>query len=470
MKSFFGPKGVGIVLALIIILVAFFFPEVEGISHEGVMGLGVLAAAVAMWVCSSFPIGVTGMLVLAVGALIGVAPVGTIFGGFGSTTTLFMMTVFALTAAFNKSKLSKRLVGFIARWAGEDSRKLILGVMFATAATSLFMTDTAVIVLYFGLALALLNSLRIDGKTSNLAKCLYIGVPFAGIIGGIGSPAGNSTNILSAGMLESIAGTPVSFFGWMVIGVPISIVMILIAWICLVKILKPERLSAESTQLAMEEVAALGKFSTEEKKTLFVMTVVPLLWILGTWVPFLHMTIVCVISFALILAPGFSLVTFDEYTKAVPWNVIFMVGSVVSLGAILSETGGAQFLGDLVLSTGIGGFNIVFVFLVLGFLLYLIHTFVPIGPGFIPVFLAPLVAVCLAAGVHPIAAAVLLSGITGGNFLFPINPTLAITYKEDNYAMRDLIKVGIIPTISLIIIMAVWIPFMTGVLESVGLF
>jgi sodium-dependent dicarboxylate transporter 2/3/5 len=468
MEKFIGKRGIGIILAIIILVATYFMPATETLSHEGVMGLGVLGAAVVMWVCMSFPIGVTGMLVLAAGAVMGVMPVGQIFAGFGSSTALFITTVFALTFIFQKSGLSKRLCGFVSRWAGENSRKLVLGVMAVTALTSTIMTDTATIILYFGLSVALLESLEIS-KKSNLAKCLYIGVPFAGITGGFGTPAGNATNVLASSMMEAQTGQAESFLGWMIVAMPIVIVVVLVCWICLITLFKPEKLNPERAKIVYDEAKSLGRFSAQEIKTLILILVVPILWILSTWVPVLSTTAVCVLAFGVMLAPGMNLLTFGEYQKAVPWNLVFMCGTVMSLGTILGATGGAAFMGNLVLSTGVGDLNIYLSLILVGLALYLLHTFLPIGPGFFPIFFAPMIAICASAGVNPMATAVMLACITGGNFLFPINPTNTITFDNVTYKISDMVKAGVVPVLVLIIVMAFWIPFISDILVNAGI-
>ncbi|MEG2533642.1 MAG: anion permease, partial [Gordonibacter sp.] len=113
MRSFFSKQGLGIGIAAIALLVSCLMPGTEALSHEGALSLGVLAAGVAMWVCKSFPIGITGILILAAGALVGAGSASSVFSGFGSSTTMFMIGVFGLTAVFNKSRLSRRLVGAV---------------------------------------------------------------------------------------------------------------------------------------------------------------------------------------------------------------------------------------------------------------------------------------------------------------------------------------------------------------------
>lgn len=72
-------KFVGIPLALVILVVGWFLPPIEGLTHEGIVGLAILFAAVAMWICETLPMGVTGLLALVLAPLLGIAEINTVF-------------------------------------------------------------------------------------------------------------------------------------------------------------------------------------------------------------------------------------------------------------------------------------------------------------------------------------------------------------------------------------------------------
>ncbi len=110
----------GLPLAAIILLVGWFMPPVEGLSHEGVVGLAVMFAMVAMMLCETVPMGVAGLLALVVAALWGITQISTAFAGFGTTTLIFAMAVFSLTAIVMMSDLAIRLTGFLTRVAGSN--------------------------------------------------------------------------------------------------------------------------------------------------------------------------------------------------------------------------------------------------------------------------------------------------------------------------------------------------------------
>ena len=165
----------GLVIAAILVVGGLFLPGTGDLTHEGILGLAILLATVALWICESIPMGVAGLLALVVAPIVGIAEINTVFSGFGTTTVIFAMAVFSLTAIVMKSDLAIRLTGFLVRIAGRDSRKLVLAFMVAGGLLSAVMNDSATLVLFLGFADTVLeNAGHVKGK-SNLAKCLYLG-------------------------------------------------------------------------------------------------------------------------------------------------------------------------------------------------------------------------------------------------------------------------------------------------------
>jgi sodium-dependent dicarboxylate transporter 2/3/5 len=63
---------------------------------------------------------------------------------------------------------------------------------------------------------------------------LALAIPIAANIGGMGTPIGTPPNAIALGALQE-AGYNVTFFGWMLRMVPYVIIMLLFAWVLLLK-------------------------------------------------------------------------------------------------------------------------------------------------------------------------------------------------------------------------------------------
>ena len=97
-------------------------------------------------------------------------------------------------------------------------------------------------------------------------------------------------------------------------------------------------------------------------------------------------------------------------------------------------------------------------------IIYLIHTLCPIGPALLGIFLPILIPLCATFGISPAVPTIALAVVVAGNYIMPVNPTVMLTYGEGYYTFSDMIKTGIIPAIILVVLMALWMPFIVGVL------
>ena len=71
---------------------------------------------------------------------------------------------------------------------------------------------------------------------------------------------------------------------------------------------------------------------------------------------------------------------------------------------------------------------------------------------------------CQGFGISTAAPTIALAVVVAGNYLMPVNPTVMLTYGEGYYTMGDMFKTGIIPAICLVVLMALWMPFICGVM------
>ena len=463
-EGFLNKRGVGFVLGVIIMIVCMCIPGSEAISHQGIMAIGSLLLAVVFWVCGTLPLGVTGMVALIIAVLTGAADVKSAFGAFGGGTVWFVVAIFSLPALLMKTNWPVRLVNVLLNIVGESSEKLVLIFMCAVALVSTVMSDTAAVVLFLGIAFVVLRAVDARPGQSNLGKALMIGIPIGAVIGGVVTPAGSTFNVLANGMLEQLAGYSVGFLEWTVIGLPVAIVCVPLCWFFIVKVLKPEPIAKAGFDNLRQAGKDAGKATPFEIRALIMIVALPVLWIMGSFIPVLNTTVVAIIGLGIMFIPGLDLLKWDEFVKQVPWTVVLMMGAVMSLGDIVSNTGAAQFITDVFLGTGVANLDFTMFLLVCVFVVYALHTIAPAGAAILSLFLPIMVGVCQSVGVSPAVPTILLAFVVAGNFILPVNPTVIITYGEGYFSAGDMAKSGFIPAIILCVAMVLWVPFMCGIL------
>lgn len=456
---------IGIGLAIVCLAIGFLVPGSEALSHQGATALGILGALVALWVTSALPLGATALLVVVLCPVLGVVDnLGKAIGGFASPALLFIIAVFSMPVIMLKTNWGVRLINALIGWTGANSRKLVLGFMCATTLVSTVMSDVPCTVLFLGFALTILKAADAKPLQSNLGRCLMIGIPIAAVTGGMATPAGSSFNVVAMNILQQATGTSISFLDWALVALPVVIIMTPICWFFITAILKPEPIADSCLQGIRDQAAGAKKIEAYEVKAILVIGAMLVLWIVGNWVPVLNATVVALIGLTVMFLPGMDLLTWKEFQGSVPWGIVIMCGTIMSMGGVVEATGGAAFLAGAISGSGVMDLGFFAAFALLLALIYLLHTVCPIGVAILGIFLPIMITLCAGFGVSPAVPTIALAVVVAGNYLMPVNPTVMLTYGEGYYTFGDMFKTGIVPSVALVLIMAAWMPFIVGVM------
>lgn len=455
---------IGFGLATACVIVTCLIPGSDALSSEGIKALGLLFSLAVLWATSALPTGATALVIVVLLPLLGIVDVSHAFAGFSGSSVFFIIAVFAMPAVMLKTDWGARLLSKLLTWTGTDSRKLVLGFMIATAVVSTIMSDLPCTALFLGFALTILRASKAHIGTSNLGKCLMIGIPVASMTGGIATPAGSSFNVVAMNILQQTTGGTISFFDWMIVGVPITIIMVPVLWFFITTVIKPEAITNECLKDIRNTAAAAKNVRPYEMKALAVILLMVALWILGNWMPMFDVTIVAIVGLIVMFLPGMNLITWSEFQAAVPWGIVMLVGAILTVGGVVQSTGGAAFLANLIANSGATDFGFLPAMVILITLVYLLHTVCPIGPAILSIFIPIFATICASFGVSPVVPTISLAIVVAANVLLPVNPIVMLTYGEGYYSFGDMFKAGIVPAIVLISLIVLWVPFIVGIL------
>lgn len=457
------PKAyAGMILAVIFLAIAVLVPGGDALPKRGVMMLGIFAMAAALWICESLPVGITGLLALVLVLAFGIAPASEAFSGYASPTMFYLLGAFSLSAVLSQTSYGMRLVVFFLKKTNGNSKLIVLGFMVAVALLSSVMSDSAAVLMFVAFAKSILDALDCKPKESNFGRCLYMGLIYAAIVGGFATLAGGPNNMA----VLQISGISVSFLEWMIVGLPVSVVMVPICWFFVVRAFPPERFSVGQFRAIVTRIDDRGAPTFQEKKALAFVVVLPILWIAGSWVTFLNTTVVALIGLVVAFLPGVNLLTWKKYQESVPWVVLVMVGSIFSMSTLMKSTGVIDFIGGLIGSTNLFALPFVVALLLYLLLAYAIFTLCPVGGVWEALFVPVLVGFCTQCGMSEAIAPFAILFAFGGNFLLPINPLNMYSYAYGYFSPGNLFKAGIAPALILIFLDALWVPF---IVSAVGL-
>ena len=450
-------KTVWLVIAAALIIAFSLLPCPEGLSRPAMQTFGIILAAIVLWVNEAMNLAVVGIFMSTLLVFMKIIGANDMFKGFGGSVFFFMVGTMSITTAMASTTIPTRLAGLIMTWAKRSPRKLVVGFAVGTALLSSIMSNIPTCALFASLGLAVLKA-NGDPKpgTSNLGKCLMIAIPAGSVIGGYMTPAGGPTNIIAMNTLASI-GRPISFLKWMIQGYPIGLVITVLVALWLTVVHPPEAIEEDALKKAEEMVKGNGPLTPREIKALIVIGAMFVAWIASSWVSVLNTTSVALMGTCLFMFPGIDVLTWDEYSAKGGWDASFMVGSVGALADAAMLTGGAKWLISSTLG-GAAGWSPAAVFLLISFLVCIIHILIPSGPAVAGLAVVPIVELAILAGINPVGAAVLVSFWSAVTFVLPTDAVPMFTYKFKYYGFGDMMKPGIPASIAVAVLVAFLIP------------
>ena len=455
-----------IIVAAALIIATCIMPLPEGLSRAGLQSFGVILAALVLWIGEAMNMAVVGIFMASLLVFLGVMSPADMFKGFGGSVFFFMVGTMSITTAMAQTSIPTRIAGFIMKWAKKSPQKLVVGFACGTALLSSIMSNIPTCALFASLGMAVLKA---NGDptpgTSKLGKALMIAIPAGSVIGGYMTPAGGPTNIIAMNYLAQI-GHPVTFLQWMIQGYPIGFAMTILVSLWITFVHKPETIGDEALAKAEEMVHGNGPLQPKEIKTLGVVAAMFIAWIASSWIPMLNTTCVALMGTCLFMFPGIDVLEWNDYSQKGGWDATFMVGSVGALADAALSTGAAAWLIKTVLS-GTVGWGSIAVFMLISFLVCILHVLCPSGPAVAGLAVVPIVDLAMMVGVNPVAAAILVSFWSAVTFILPTDAVPMFTYKFGYYKFGDMIKAGIPISILVAVLVAVMIPGAVGILGIV---
>ena len=222
---------------------------IEGLNEASRICLMIFVGAAGLWVTEAIPPFATAIAVIVLSIYLLGEP-GGVMGlestGLTESYRIFLNPVaspilvlffggFMLALAATKHGFDVRMARACLKPFGTKPRMVLLGVILITGVFSMFMSNTATTAMMIAIVAPLFRDME---RRQPFKRALVLAVPFAANIGGVATIIGTPPNAVAASVLAEV-GTPISFFGWMLIGLPVALVMMLVLWLLLMKVFNP---------------------------------------------------------------------------------------------------------------------------------------------------------------------------------------------------------------------------------------
>ncbi|MCP1726516.1 sodium-dependent dicarboxylate transporter 2/3/5 [Natronospira proteinivora] len=341
-------RRLGLFIGPLLAALAFLLAHRQGLPIEACWTAAITALCASWWISEALPIPATSLIPFAAFPLLGVLPHGEVAGAYGHTLIILLLGGFILSTAMEKNDAHRRLaLGMVNAVGGRGGPRLVLGFMLASGLLSMWISNTATLLMLLPVVLAVLKS----SEEKGLATPLLLGTAWSASVGGLGTPIGTPPNVIFMGVYSEITGREISFLEWMRLGVPLSITLILTTWVYLTWRMGPGR---------NVEIPHLGAWTIAERRVMVVFALAALAWMtrsapLGGWSAWLpgdgyagDATVALSAVLACFLIPdgrGGRLLDWSTAEK-IPWGLLILFGGGIAIAMAFESSGLSTSLGE----------------------------------------------------------------------------------------------------------------------------
>jgi sodium-dependent dicarboxylate transporter 2/3/5 len=461
-------REIGILLGIGVFLFLMLVPA--GLSAPIRAVAAVTTLMVIWWISEAIPLEATALVPVVAFPLLGVLSPGEATAPYADRVIFLFLGGFLIAAAMERWNLHRRIALAIISRVGTRPRRLVLGVMVATAFISLWISNTATAMMMIPIALALAGAVP-EGQAGegpaavekSFGKCLVLSVAYGASIGGMGTLIGSPPNGIFAAQARTLfPGAPtVDFFSWLLFGLPFAAILLPLAWLWLTRGVfrdMPETIPLAGEGIRKEK-EALGPLSRGERWTLLVFVLVALAWIFqetkqvgGILIPGIDSILPgisdasiaiggALLLFLLPVDAGKGIWTLDwEHAVKIPWGILILFGGGLSLSVAFIKSGLAE---ALVRYFGIlHALPQVLVVAIIATAICFLSE-VTSNTAIASIMVPVMALTAVAGGIHPFLLMTTAAIASSMGFMLPVaTPPNAIAFGTGYLSMREMVRSG----------------------------
>ncbi len=408
--------------------------------------LAVTAFAAVLWISEALPLAVTALLIPVGMAVIGVFEESNAFTSFANPVVFLVLGGYAIGSAVSANGLDHWIAQSVLKHAGTSSLNVAAALMVTSALLSMFMSNTATMALLLPVALGMIKN---QEKDTNLSRLLPLSIAYGASIGGVATLVGSPPNAIAAGMLD------ISFLQWLTYGLPISLVMLACAIPILWFTFRPMQ---SAINIAFDDNT---KLSPGGKRTLTLTGIILTLWLVGPLIGqglslpralFSTSAVACFGIAMLILA---RCISWSKLQGDAHWGVLLLLGGGLTLGRGLTESGAADWLGQLLLANVVELPPLGLMIVIVSIAVFATEL---VSNTAITAKLAPiLLGIALQLGLEAESLVVAVAIASSMAFMLPVaTPPNAMVHASGLVSQRDMMRAGISLNLTAIAVIALF--------------
>lgn len=423
------------------------------------------------WATEAIPVPVTAFLPIVVFAPLGISSIRDAAAPYANPIIYLFLGGFMMALAIERWNLHRRIALAILDRTGTDGRRLIGGFMLVCALLSMWMTNTSTTMMLLPIVLSVIGVIRdnvpdmSEQEQHDFQIAMLLGLAYSASIGGLATLIGTPPNALLVGFMAENHGIEISFAKWMLVGIPVSAVMLPIAWILLTRFLFPVNIPANDA--VRDHLQALrveiGTMTKPEKRVAVVFATVIFCWMLRR--PLTELLglsgvsdagIVMTAALLLFVLPSGDkaqprLMVWDDASR-LPWGVLILFGGGLSLAVAVADSGLALWLGESLAPLNAWGTTAL---LIAAVAMVIFLTELTSNLATTATLLPVIAAIAIQAGVPVIVLTVPITIAASCAFMLPVaTPPNAIVFSTGRLTIPQMARAGILLNIIGIIIVS----------------
>ena len=467
-------KWMSIASGPLLFLIVILFVHPADMSGPARMVLASTLWVAVWWITEAIPIPVTSLLPVILLPMTGATGIRDTAQAYGDPIIFLYIGGFIIAAAIEKWDLHKRIALLTIARTGSDARHILLGFMLATALLSMWISNTATTVMMLPIGIAVITHLGQAQGSEAFGKALMLGIAYAASLGGLATLIGTPTNLVFAGIVRDTYNAEITFTGWMVIGMPVSLILLGLCWIYLTRFgfkLSAKTLVGGRTEIT-RQIRQLGRASFEEKAVAIVFAFTALCWVLRStilkrWFPEIDDSLIAIAGATMLfLIPsrrdhGKMLISWQEAVR-IPWGIILLFGGGLAIAAGFQSSGLAAWIGNqMTLLQGVPILLLMLFVVTCVTALSEIASNVATAAMILPV----LIAIAAAIGVNPYVLLVAATLAASIGFMLPVaTPPNAVVFGSGYLRIRDMIRAGFWMDLICIVIVTLYMYFILPII------
>jgi sodium-dependent dicarboxylate transporter 2/3/5 len=423
------------------------------------------------WITDAIPLFATALLPLILYPLLGIERTGDTAPVYFNSTIVLFLGGFMIALTMEKWNLHRRIALWIIRGVGGGVNRIILGFMLAGAFLSMWISNTATAIMMIPIGLAMVVRMEEDfglETTHRFSVGVMLAIAYSCSVGGIATLVGTPPNLsLQRIFLITFPDAPPIGFGlWFVMALPITMILLVIAWVLITRVFYPVPDVVTVDRSVMEDEAEkLGPPRYEERVVLAVFASTAMLWLFRVPLELGSITVpgwsellpygellddatiaICMASVLFLVptrSPGAESATImgPDVIGRLPWNIVLLFGGGFALAQGFQVTGLAEFIGEQF--TGLAGVPTLVIILstCLG-LTFL--TELTSNTATTEMVLPVLASIAVATGIHPLLLMVPATLSASCAFMMPVaTPPNAVVFGSQRVTIPEMARVGL---------------------------